>query len=265
MLSDQELTIRWSEILPGVPLPSDADSALSPVQPASIDLTIGGIYVPESKVDDLGGAHTPRMELSLGPGETAVVVTAERLEVPSDLAAIGFPPASVAEDGLLMTNPGHIDPGFKGKLSFTVINMSRRAYDLRRGRKIVTVVFFSLGGPVGCAYNLRHPGHALAPVVQPERLDRLSRDMLSVTERTTRIVKDEEQKTRRISIWIPAAIAAIAIASALAQFWTDRITRLSDVSRRLERLEKSQSVSDLKDQVADLERRLPPTTSTTIR
>jgi deoxycytidine triphosphate deaminase len=73
----------------------------SPVQPASLDLRIGKIYLPGVGADELGSTQKPLREWSLRTGHTAVVVTREILHLPSDLAAIGFPPASVSSRGLL--------------------------------------------------------------------------------------------------------------------------------------------------------------------
>src|SRR5688572_5276125 len=138
MLRDADLKSLYTSVV-GRPLPDDPDAPDSPVQPASIDLVIGNIYVPDTRADDLGGVATPRDDYCLGAGETAVVTTQEQLTMPTDVGAIGFPPSSVSENGILTTNPGHIDPGYRGVLSLTVINMGRRSYDLKRGARILTL------------------------------------------------------------------------------------------------------------------------------
>src|SRR5580658_9219122 len=105
----------------------------SPVQPSSIDLHIGSILLPGTKLGMDGSEERPLSTRSLGPGETAIITTLETLNLPSNVAAIGFPPSSVSKQGLLMTNPGHVDPGYVGPMHFTVINMGREEFSLRKG------------------------------------------------------------------------------------------------------------------------------------
>src|SRR4051812_5907342 len=88
------------------PLASDvrtrSDPEESQVQPSSLDLSVGRVFLPEVDPWQSGGADRPLSEHLLGPGATAVVETHETLHVPSNIAGIGFPPDSVSSRGLLM-------------------------------------------------------------------------------------------------------------------------------------------------------------------
>jgi dCTP deaminase len=119
MLHDCEL-VRLVRATP--PLVSDIKPDIgswdSRIQPASIDLSIGTIYRPlESLSDAEKGEYETGLSISLGQGETAVIETRETINLPATVAAIGFPPSSVSMQGLLMTNPGHVDPGYSGNSS----------------------------------------------------------------------------------------------------------------------------------------------------
>jgi dCTP deaminase len=109
--------------------------AASRIQAASLDLSIGGIFVPGTEPDKPGGAYTPLTEVNLAQGHTAVIRTKEKLHVGPRLAGIAFPPASLSLKGLLTTNPGHVDPGYHGPLHLTVINMSRLPFGLKNRRQ----------------------------------------------------------------------------------------------------------------------------------
>jgi deoxycytidine triphosphate deaminase len=126
-------------------LPFEHDSA---IQPASIDLHIGAIFVPERQEKEPGGLRRPRTKHSLAPGHSVMITTKEKLDVPLDVTGMGFPLARMSSSGLLMTNPGHIDPGYKGSMTFTAINMGRLPFELREGDPIVTVMLFRLDAPV---------------------------------------------------------------------------------------------------------------------
>jgi deoxycytidine triphosphate deaminase len=74
----------------------------SSVQPCSLDLHIGKIYVAP---DDPNAAKfaTAKERHAVGPGKTVVVRTEEELDVPNHIAIIGFPPTSLSSKGILAT------------------------------------------------------------------------------------------------------------------------------------------------------------------
>ena len=126
ILTDEEIIKIVYEDKPnlfveGVREPVDWFSKDSPVQPSSLDISIGGIYIPGSQLGKKGGEGDPYEEYILEPGQTAVVTSKEKFIFPNNIAAIGFPPSRLSIKGLLMTNPGHIDPGSDNELHFTVI------------------------------------------------------------------------------------------------------------------------------------------------
>src|ERR1700722_13808446 len=160
----------------------------SKIQAASLDLTVGEIFIPGTDPNKPGGVNSPKQDHALRTGQTAVIVTKEELHLGDDLAGVGLPPASLSLKGLLMTNPGHIDPGYCGRLHLTVINMSRISFPLKRGDRIIRVVFIALAGTPSAAYNNRHPG-ASGPIITAQLLDDLSADFVDVERRSKKIAK----------------------------------------------------------------------------
>jgi deoxycytidine triphosphate deaminase len=124
LLTDDELVVQVTgsrPIVVGVYPQADWYSKDSPVQPSSIDLHIGSIYLPGVDSNAPGGVPRPKTEHILKPGRTAVVLTREEFKLPGHIAGIGFPPSHISFQGILMTNPGHVDPGYSGPMRFTVI------------------------------------------------------------------------------------------------------------------------------------------------
>ncbi len=238
-----------STIIVGLDPNRVTDSKEDPVQPASVDLTIGGVFVPGTPEGKRGSAGHPKQFLSLDPGETAVVETAQTCNLPADIGAIGFPPAAVSANGLLTTNPGHIDPGYHGTLSFTVINMGSEPYELRSGEDIVTLLIFRLSGDARSPYNARRPG--LQGAVTDGRLDRLSHDFLDVSARARRAAEASERKTRALGLGVPIVVALVALAGVYyqaSQAHEDQIKKLQqDVSNL-------QVTLDVENRFASLER-----------
>jgi deoxycytidine triphosphate deaminase len=140
---------------------TDYDSS---VQPCSLDLHIGELFEPPPAGLDANKALTaetsagtliPKERYALKPGKTVFVRTEEKLIVPDDIAIIGFPPTSLSTKGILTTNPGHVDPGYQGKMHLTMINMGRDEFLLAQGDIVITLLVFRLGEPVAAGYSAR--------------------------------------------------------------------------------------------------------------
>lgn len=222
------------------------------IQPASIDLRVGDIYSPEAKLDELGSVNHPRSEVSLHTGATAVVTTKESCNFPDNIGAIGFPPASVSSKGLLMTNPGHVDPGYHGNLSFTVINMGSKPYSLRTGDKIVTLLLFKTSVAAVKGYSsLVPPPHGK---ITDELLDRLSPDFLDVEKRAADAAKGEETKTRRWALLAPLVSALLAVIFLYLQSQSNFNEKLTTIQTQIAVLhEKAAANTELKTRIAQLE------------
>ena len=192
----------------------------SPIQPSSLDLRVGDIYVPDENPGRRYVRPTSSNEHIVKPGETVVVTTQEVLDLPKDIAAIGFPPSSMAVNGILMTNPGHIDPGYKGRMHLTMINMGRQDYGLRRGDPVATLLLFRLNQEVEVDYQSRLEKAKVNPTSLGERkrildvLRNLAPDFMDFKNRAGKIAKAEIVKSAKwltVLTSIFTAIAAIII------------------------------------------------------
>lgn len=190
-------------ILTGFSAPANWDDKDSLVQPASLDLRIGKIFVPPKEEPKVGEKVDERVEYVLEPGQAIVVETAETVNFPNDIAAFGFPPTSISNRAILMTNPGHVDPGFKGKLSFTLINMGREVFVIKKGIPIVTLLVIKLANPATNDFAKRNPTFVqVAPT--PLELNRLGRDFLDLGQRARKaaetIVRQENFRMSRMGV-----------------------------------------------------------------
>lgn len=231
-------------LVEGMDAPEGMLSKDSPVQPCSLDLHVGAIYRPDAR-QTRGSCPEPKGSATLHQGETVVIETAEKLQLPDNIAAIGFSPSHVAAKGLLMTNPGHIDPGFKGPLKFTVINMSRDHYDLRKGDLAFTVLFSRLGEDVQYSYSARNPKPT---PFDPREVNRLSHDFLDVEKRARDVA-------RHYTVLVSVIVTAIVALAATIQSY---MPALRNVERNLINLERqvptnlAADLTSLKKDVASL-------------
>jgi len=100
-------------------------------QQCSLDLHVGSIYIPESDNGGPGSMTHPKTDdCVLSTGETVLISTREKITLPNNIGAICFSKSSMALKGVLITNMGHVDPGYSGHLHFTAINMGKEKFGL---------------------------------------------------------------------------------------------------------------------------------------
>jgi dCTP deaminase len=211
----------------------DYQGSKSKIQAASLDLTIGEIFVPDTDNEKPGGAYSPLTEYALAEGHTAVIKTKEELHVGDDLAAIAFPPASMSLKGLLMTNPGHIDPGYRGALHLTVINMSKVPFPLKVDDRIVRVLFIGLEEEPRSSYQTRHAGQPQTTPITPELLQRLSVDFVSVEKRAQKIA---DEAVRKAQIWATAIPVVVAVLTIGGTWLAGSLTNKGDIQKLADRV-----------------------------
>lgn len=264
ILSDRELSqeIRRSPPLVSGVDPRNSGRWNSAIQPASVDLTIGTILIPGKENDQLGSPSNPRTRYPLAQGQTAVIKTQEKLSLPPDLAGIAFPPSSVSMKGVLMTNPGHVDPGYLGRMSFTVINIGKSTYELRAGDPIVTVLFLRMSKAPAVDYDSLDDTNR-PPKGNPdvELLAHLSPEFLDIDERAKReaekVVKELDVRIKVWQIGVPIIAAALAaLLTIFTNYWKPWDEPISNLDRRLIPLEKQLEIKSLTENLEAIERRL---------
>jgi dCTP deaminase len=253
LLQDYEI----EDLLRSVPpLIKDFDISLltrdnSPIKGASLDLTIGDIFVPGAKPKSIGGIRNPRRELSLESGQTAVLRSAEKLQMPKDIAGIGFPPSTrVSLAGLLSTNPGHVDPDYHGHLHLTVVNMGGNSFYLKSGDRLLRLMLFRL------SRDMHHPiGEPQSPLTE-ELLSRLSSDFLDVDKRAKKAAQSQELRLRSMQVWATVLAAMITGGLALTYFIAtgqkDIIAQIAKMEGRLSSLGGALSVVSFEEQVKSI-------------
>lgn len=120
---------------------------------ASYRLSIGPeIYVtPTADRQDPATVTARKLELdeafAIPAGQFALLLTEEVIEIPND--SIGFISirAKTKFKGLVNVSGFHVDPGFKGQLTFAVFNAAPGPIHLRRGQEIFVLWFADLDQP----------------------------------------------------------------------------------------------------------------------
>jgi len=206
LLQDAELLRRLTATPPlveGFPSPYDGPinpddpmwrSDGSPVQPSSIDLHIGGIYLPGMEDLSARPVADPNQPHVLQRGELALVVTRERLHLARRhrVGALATIPTDLTSLGLLATNPGHVDPGYCGKLRIILINMGNRPVPLRVNDICLTLLFYAMTEPASRGYPYQPQVD-----VKPSSLSWLAPDFLDFANRAKEIAQERAEAVSR--------------------------------------------------------------------
>ena len=159
----------------------------SPIQPASIDLHIGDIQVPVAARAPVAATSTDKY--SLPAGHSTLVSTHECVKMPDDVGACAYPIAGRRQGPILMLNPGHVDPGYEGKLWFSFINVGRSPVEFRRGMRIATVLFWRTSQPVESNFQNRY-GDTTGTGIPERMITELSGDTLMVGDRAKQVAEE---------------------------------------------------------------------------
>lgn len=92
---------------------------------------------------DAGADLVSAVDLTLEPGERAMVPTGVAIALPAGYAAFVHPRSGLAaKHGITLVNaPGTIDAGYRGEISVIVMNTDRQhAFTLKRGDRIAQLV-----------------------------------------------------------------------------------------------------------------------------
>jgi deoxycytidine triphosphate deaminase len=155
-----------------------------PLEAAAVKLRIGEIYqAPGSSL----AAIAPEDSVVLDQGRMAFVLTEEEISLPADIGGLMFAKSGgIADRGILITNTGLVDPGYKGKLRYAVINMGNSKFSLRRGDYLVKIAFFRLGEE--SAPNWLDLHDPIAPP-SPSSLHALGKEFAAVETRISEVAR----------------------------------------------------------------------------
>jgi deoxycytidine triphosphate deaminase len=200
------------------------------IKPSSLDLTVKYIFLPADKKirkSNKSALNEYRHDnYELGPGEVVLIEVNERFNMPTNMAGIIFPPNGLSKSGLIMTNPGHIDPGFRGIITLCLVNMGKRDVHLRTGKVICRLLTFDIGED---SLGKISRGNG----VDIDQFNHIDRDFASVNDRALGAIKS----------YLNKAIPVIGIFFAAVAILVPFISSLSEKAFLGDSVEKSVSTN----------------------
>jgi len=96
-----------------------------------------------SKGGDAGADIVSRIDITLAPGERALVPTGISIALPDGYVALVHPRSGLAiKHGVTMVNaPGTVDAGYRGEIAVTLINHGDSDFEVAIGDRIAQIVF----------------------------------------------------------------------------------------------------------------------------
>ncbi|TLN00205.1 hypothetical protein FDZ73_20140 [bacterium] len=215
------------------------------IRGCSVDLHVGDIFRPGVEAQSPGSASTPnRLQLVLNEGETAVIQTVERFRLDAQHAGFVLPVSSISVQGLLMTNPGHIDPGYEGPVHVTVINMGKKPFAIQPKMRFLRAFIYKLDQAVA---SPKSPTGSATTAVTQELLDKLSPDFLSVNTRAASAAKKEVEATVKTAHFFQYAFPAMmAVLGTVGGAVVANYSVASRFEERIKTLEEAKAVDRLK-------------------
>nr|WP_177241418.1 deoxycytidine triphosphate deaminase [Stigmatella aurantiaca] len=146
------------------------------VKSAAYELSVGAEVFRTSTEPAVKTMLVPGAQFEIPPGQLALLITEEVIRIPPD--AIGFISirAGIKFRGLVNVSGFHVDPGFHGRLKFTVYNAGSRSVVVARGTPIFLLWFSSLNQPTADLHKGDHSGQM---EITAEDVMRLSGDTAS--------------------------------------------------------------------------------------
>ncbi len=198
-LTDKEIKERGRELLGEY---FDAEQAAG----ASYDLSLGEeVYISGQDYPQKLSKSKPFV--SLPRGQFALLMTKEYVTVPKDhLGFISIRFRKKAQ-GLINVSGFHVDPGFEGKILFSVFNAGPNDVVLEYGERMFMIFFYKLRAEVDKAYE----GESLRQKHLPTGLVTSVKGVSASLSDVDKRVRDLEV-TNRIFIGLLAALAAGLVA-----------------------------------------------------
>jgi dCTP deaminase len=139
--------------------------------------------------------------LEIPPGQFALLYTEEKVSIPAHLIAFISIKATVKLDGLVNISGFHVDPGFTGRLKFSVYNAGNLPIFLEYGRETFLIWFSELDAATEDPYDGNHKNQNR---ITPHDRQRMSEESHSPAALDRRLEKVEQKIT-----WVFAAAAMI--------------------------------------------------------
>ena len=147
------------------PIP-DLSRMNSRIKNGAYELSLGNeVFRTDSKDKKKEILKQDKEQITINPGQFALILTEESVNIPQDKIAFISIKAGVKLRGLINVSGFHVDPGFKGNLVFSVYNAGTSPISLEKGEPYFLIWFaeLKLTDNETTTYNGEHKGQNSIP------------------------------------------------------------------------------------------------------
>ncbi|MVX37078.1 dCTP deaminase domain-containing protein, partial [Myroides sp. LoEW2-1] len=191
------------------------------VEEAAYALSLGSeAYRTDNKDRKIEILDEKSKTIEINPGQFTLLMTDEYVCIPKDKLAFISIKAKQKLKGLINVSGFHVDPGFEGKLLFSVYNAGPSTITLETKKPYFLIWFSNLQSEAsnGDEYNTNnhHQGQKSIPL---DYVDVLKQGDIASPNELLRKIKSQEEFLNRI-LWITGIITTISIGIAI-KIWND--------------------------------------------
>jgi len=146
-------------------------------------------------------------KLKIPPGQLGLLITDEVVKIPLDTLGFISIRAGIKFNGLINVSGFHVDPGYHGRLKFTVYNAGSRDIYISPGESIFLMWFCSLDQTTSLPYNGEHMGQMnitsndimkisgdiASPAALKDKLDALERELVKKHDQLERELENRHK------------------------------------------------------------------------
>ena len=158
---------------------------------------------------------------TIPPGQFAFLLTEEKIVVPNNTLALISIKAKIKWRGLINVSGFHVDPGFRGRLIFSVYNAGPVTVHLRQGQPMFLIWFANLDKPTALARN--QPVQESFP---PDLISGISGELQSLAGINKKIKELDKSLTDRVhsiereqTYYRFVAVIVVAVVLAMITGW----------------------------------------------
>ncbi|WP_433863021.1 dCTP deaminase domain-containing protein [Sphingobacterium thalpophilum] len=170
------------------------------IKQAAYELSLGDeVYLTDSKEKKTIKLDNNNDTININPGQFALLLTKEIVHLPNSVLGFISIKASEKLKGLINVSGFHVDPGFKGKLLFSVYNASPSVIQLRRGCEYFLIWFSLLKNPVCDKYSYNSKNHQDQDHITPKYISPLLSGEIASPAALSQQIKDNKFELDKLS------------------------------------------------------------------
>lgn len=185
------------------------------------ELSLGNeVFKTDSKVKKKEFLNQPNEQVTINPGQFALLLTQETVSIPIHKIAFISIKAGIKLKGLINVSGFHVDPGFAGNLVFSVYNAGASPISILKGEPCFLIWFADLEliEDELTSYEKGSHEHKHQDTIPSKYIDALIAGELASPNALSKRI-DEVKHLKNTNEWILRILLGIAIAIGIKLWW----------------------------------------------